>query len=63
MKKRKIKHLQLHKESISNLEIIKLKGGKNTNDIELCGTDINSCYWLVCPFSQGEFADCISGER
>ena len=51
MKKRKIKNLQLNKERISKLELTTLKGGRNTNDIELCGTDINSCYWLVCPFT------------
>lgn len=54
MKKRKIKNLQLNKKSISNLKVTILKGGKNTNDIELCGTDLNSCYWLVCPFTLQE---------
>ena len=62
MKKRHLKNLQLNKERISNLKLTTLKGGRNTADIEICGTDINSCYWLVCPFSQGA-TECIPDEQ
>ena len=58
MKKQNIKNLRLNKNSISNLRALNLKGGLSgsepapqTVDVDICGTDLNSCYWFVCPFS------------
>lgn len=65
MKKQNIKNLRLNKNSVSNLRALNLKGGlsgsnpaSQTLDIEVCDTDLNSCYWLVCPFSNGEGTIC-----
>lgn len=65
MKKKSLKNLQLNKHSISNLETTSLQGGRSdsancqTQDVDLCGTDLNSCYWLVCPFSN-QIDICVS---
>ncbi|WP_420572834.1 hypothetical protein [Kordia sp.] len=50
MKKRNIKNLQLNKKSISNMQTSATKGGFGSS-LDNCDTDITSCYWLVCPFS------------
>ncbi|MEM6721325.1 MAG: hypothetical protein AAF611_18500 [Bacteroidota bacterium] len=70
MKKRNIKNLQLNKKAISNLSTSHLTGGgSNTNagcqtlDVDLCDTDLNSCYWLVCPFSDAAETICHSGNQ
>ncbi|WP_298510935.1 hypothetical protein [uncultured Kordia sp.] len=66
MKKKSLKNLQLNKYSISNLKDIHLKGGRSnsvdcqTQDIDVCDTDLNSCYWLVCPFSNQADTICVS---
>ncbi|MEM6684842.1 MAG: hypothetical protein AAF617_03515 [Bacteroidota bacterium] len=66
MKKQLLKNLRLNKNSVSNLQMANLKGGASdsnqavqTLDLNVCDTDLNSCYWLVCPFS-GVDTICIA---
>jgi len=58
MKKRNFKSLQLNKHAISNLRGKQLKGG-NSDHSQFCETDLGSCDWFVCPFSDPIFTDCL----